>query len=111
MKIVKFTRGPIKFANQHEAATKYFILFLIALLNVMITICINIVSFAFIFPHIIQENIPYSIGLIVTALVPLMLFFTTLTLFILPIVPPSKANDNDKELFLNRDFIKIINEL
>ena len=72
-KIFNF-KEPLVFRDQQEAATRYIFLFLIVLFLVVITICINMVSLVFIFPHIIQENFPYSIGFIITALVPMLLF-------------------------------------
>ncbi|MBN1330147.1 MAG: hypothetical protein JXA54_11795 [Candidatus Heimdallarchaeota archaeon] len=109
-KLITTKPSPIEFSNQKEAVTRYLFIFLIALTLETITISLNIITFVLLYTSFRQHNIQYSNWFIATSMIPIILFSTALTLYILPIIPRKKTNTNE-ELMRGRDFIKITKEL
>jgi len=106
------TRVPpiLEFANQQEAAKRIRGITAISFILVVICTTFNIQTFMILYPYTRIENMQFGYWFIATTIIPVVLFFTAMIVYILPIIPRNKEKDNE-ELLNRRDYIKIAKEL
>jgi len=100
---------PLKFNNQHEALKRYLFTLLIFFILLLDAITVNLVSYFILNKTFQLYNKHYSNWFTATTFVSMGLLILAFILRLLPSIPRSKEKNED--LLLQRDFIKISQEL